>query len=344
MIGISVYFKDFDEAYIERAAQLGIKYIFTSLHIPEEDLSNLDEKIIKLLSIANTYGIQVMPDISPMTFEKLNIAVNDYEALSKLGFTLVRLDYGLDDIDVVKEISKYFTISFNASVIDEAYLNLLQLNGIDFNRIIATHNFYPRKETALDYETFLKKNEFFKRWGIRVQAFVPGDVVRRYPLYEGLPTLECHRFMTTYASALDMYCHGNVDDIIIGDSMTSIETLSLMKEAFDQDIVTLRVWLHKEYQELINNSFLVRRDHPKSSLRLNVSRQANIPMTFTGKRIVGAITMDNYLYGRYGGEVQICLSELEADVRVNVIGYVHPDDIPLLSCIKTSTKIKFIAQ
>lgn len=141
-----------------------------------------------------------------------------------------------------------------------------------------------------------------------------------------------------------MYCSGNVDDVIIGDSLTSIETLSMLKEAFEEDTISLRVWLHKEYQDLASNTFLVRRDHPKYILRLNAPRKENVLMTFTGKRIVGAITMDNYLYGRYGGEVQICLSELEADARVNVIGYVHPEDIPLLSCIKNTTKIKWITK
>ena len=39
MLGISVYFQDLDYDYLEKAAKVGAKYIFTSLHIPEEDYS-----------------------------------------------------------------------------------------------------------------------------------------------------------------------------------------------------------------------------------------------------------------------------------------------------------------
>ena len=45
MLGISVYFQDYDENYLKKAAQAGAKYIFTSLQIPEEDYSDLDQKL-----------------------------------------------------------------------------------------------------------------------------------------------------------------------------------------------------------------------------------------------------------------------------------------------------------
>ena len=45
MLGISVYFQDLDEQYIKTCAQIGIQYVFTSLHIPEEDYSQLDKKL-----------------------------------------------------------------------------------------------------------------------------------------------------------------------------------------------------------------------------------------------------------------------------------------------------------
>ena len=43
MLGISVYFQDLDETYLKEAAKVGAKYVFTSLHIPEEDYSHLDD-------------------------------------------------------------------------------------------------------------------------------------------------------------------------------------------------------------------------------------------------------------------------------------------------------------
>jgi uncharacterized protein len=62
----------------------------------------------------------------------------------------------------------------------------------------------------------------------------------------------------------------------------------------------------------------------------------------TSERIVGSITRDNDLYGRYRGEVQITLCDLPADDRVNVVGRVVDEDIVLLSYLKPGQKVKFI--
>ena len=51
MLGISVYFQDYDENYLKKAAQAGAKYIFTSLQIPEEDYSDLDQKLPRFFEL-----------------------------------------------------------------------------------------------------------------------------------------------------------------------------------------------------------------------------------------------------------------------------------------------------
>ncbi|MGG3924217.1 DUF871 domain-containing protein, partial [Geobacillus thermodenitrificans] len=50
-------------------------------------------------------------------------------------------------------------------------------------------------------------------------------------------------------------------------------------------------------------------------------------------RRTGSITIDNERYGRYAGELQITLVDLPADDRVNVIGQVIEEDMPLLRYI-----------
>ena len=45
MLGISVYFQDLDLHYLQEAKKCGVKYVFTSLQIPEEDYTSLDEKL-----------------------------------------------------------------------------------------------------------------------------------------------------------------------------------------------------------------------------------------------------------------------------------------------------------
>lgn len=53
----------------------------------------------------------------------------------------------------------------------------------------------------------------------------------------------------------------------------------------------------------------------------------------TTERKTGSITIDNQLYGRYQGEIQIVKKDLCADTKVNVVGHVIETDLPLLSLI-----------
>ena len=63
----------------------------------------------------------------------------------------------------------------------------------------------------------------------------------------------------------------------------------------------------------------------------------------TGRR-TGDITLDNDGYERYAGELQILNTELPADSRVNVIGRVDEEYIPLLASLQRDTKLRFIRQ
>lgn len=105
MFGISVYFQDLDADYIRYAAKKGAKIIFTSLHIPEEDLTNVYSQMQKLLALASELKIEVVADISPLTFEKLKLQKDDFKGLKALGIKIVRLDFGFDDLEIVKTVS-----------------------------------------------------------------------------------------------------------------------------------------------------------------------------------------------------------------------------------------------
>ena len=73
MLGISVYFQDLDYEHLKACKEKGVKYIFTSLHIPEEDYSKLDSILPEFLQKTQEYGLVVCPDVSPVTFEKLGV-------------------------------------------------------------------------------------------------------------------------------------------------------------------------------------------------------------------------------------------------------------------------------
>src|SRR5699024_11291014 len=77
-------------------------------------------------------------------------------------------------------------------------------SDLDFTSIEAWHNYYPRPETGLDKLEFINMNKWLKEKGITVMAFVPGEGDLRGPLFEGLPTLEDHRYKHSLGSALEL--------------------------------------------------------------------------------------------------------------------------------------------
>ena len=79
-----------------------------------------------------------------------------------------------------------------------------------------------------------------------------------------------------------------------------------------------------------------RLDPARDVIRSVESREENKvalqPMnTISRKR--GSITIDNELYGRYAGEMQIVINDLPEDRKVNVVGMVMEEDVSLLSYI-----------
>ncbi|WP_312469695.1 MupG family TIM beta-alpha barrel fold protein [Neobacillus sp.] len=333
MIGISFYLNDSSaEERIAIAGKMGVKRAFTSLHIPEES-GDLASRAKKLLQTAKEAGIEVYADVSLRTPEHLGLA--SLVELKSLGVMGLRLDDFFDH-DTILSLAKDFKLALNASILFEEDVRALLEGGLTANQLIAWHNFYPRRETGLAELFFDSQNELYKRYGIPVSAYIPGDGEKRGPLFEGLPTLEMHREVDPFMAALELFRAG-VEDVYIGDPEISVGLLEKLME-FDRDRrVSIRV---EGFQE---GEFHLRPDFSRDVLRLMDTRSAEavVPEN-TGARPVGSITRDNDHYGRYRGEIQITLHDLPADERVNVVGRVVEADLLLLAYLQPDQKLNLI--
>lgn len=342
MLGISVYLKTFDENYIQQAAANGAKLIFTSLHIPEDDFSQVKTTMQKLLKLCQQYQLTLVPDISPKTFEVLQLPKDNFQALHDLGLTALRIDYGFNDWQLLRHLQKDFTLFLNASTIDQAYLNEAQKNGINLNQIHAAHNFYPKAETGLSKEYFAELNAKYQGTAIKLLAFVPGDELKRFPLYQGLPTLEAHRGKNPYVSAVELINRFKIDDVIIGDPQAKLTTLAAINLYQTEKTMTIPLITNDTNAKIFEQDYPVRRDIADKLVRIITPRTADIPIQQTGERPLGTLTQDNLLSGRYSGELQIAKQNLPFNEKTNIIGYVHPEYLDLLQFIDSTTKLHFI--
>lgn len=342
MLGISVYFKDLNEQYIKEAAKASAKYVFTSLQIPEEDYSRLDVMLPKFFNICKQYGLQVIPDVSPVIFEKLGIEKNDHAALKKLGFKQLRLDYGFDDFELIKKLQKDFFILLNASVVTPSYLEKARAANINFAKIALIYNYYPHTDTGMSWQDFKKRNKFFKNEGLKTGAFVAGDVLKRFPMYEGLPTVEKHRATNPYVAAVELIHEAQVDNIFIGDSEASVKSLSYITAYQQKHIMYIPCHLFSEYKYLYKQKIKVRADQPESIVRLLTPRKTGVEVRHTLERTRGSIVMQNRLAQRYSGEVYLIKKNMPFEARSNIIGFVSPEYVDLLDQIDSAVQIQFV--
>ncbi|MGX7030162.1 MupG family TIM beta-alpha barrel fold protein [Vagococcus zengguangii] len=342
LFGISVYLQDLSEEYIRSASENGARYIFTSLHIPEEDLSRATEQLDELITYCHQYNMLLVPDVSPVTFEKLKIPAGDFKELKEMGIKAIRLDYGFDDIDRIKSLQEDFEIILNASTLNETFITEALAYGVDLQRIIAIHNFYPKNETGLSLQSVKLMNEIFLKYEIPVMAFVTGDALKRFPLFEGLPTVESHRTKHPYVATVELIECTNSSGVMIGDSQAYASTLRFIRDYLQNKVITLPIYLDKRYHDLFSQTLTSRRDVSEKIVRLTTPRCSGIRPENNGDRQFGDIILLNDLSNRYGGEIQLCKMSLPFYSGGNKIGFVHPDFKELLHFIDGSHVIKFV--
>ena len=332
MFGKSIYLSNISN---EITLEYEVEWYFTSLHISEEFDDSYKEKAIHLLNTLKKENKKIIVDLSPRALPLL-----DCKTLKEFAETYsvdyVRVDFGFDEKEIM-EANSCCGIAVNASMKPLDCLDSLK-------NVIAMHNFYPRKETGLDEVYFEKRNAFYKEKGIPVGAFISGDQECRGPLYEGLPTLEKHRFLKPYVQFIDLY--KKVDFVFVGDIEITPEQNQLIQNTIQTNQIYLPVKLDEEYSYLYNQSFTNRIDSPSWIIRLLESRMYATKgkieeVKNTSDRRKGTVTIDNKNYLRYSGEVQVTKEDLPKDEKVNVIGNVVDDYLGLLDCIEGNQKFVF---
>ncbi|WP_024291921.1 MupG family TIM beta-alpha barrel fold protein [Lacrimispora indolis] len=346
--GISIYFSngmEKNERLIKKAVENGVKYAFTSLHIPEETGVDYRRDVQRLLEICREGQLNLIVDVGPETLEKLG--TSNISELKDLGITHVRLDYGFDAKETV-QISKDFYVVFNASTIMEEELLEWKRYGADFTRFAACHNFYPKQFTALSLKQTKEMNQRLKYLGFTTMAFVPGNLELRGPLFEGLPTVEAHRGRKDQVllNMLELYYEGFCDVVLIGDVDVEEQDWKDI-QCLSNDYVELKADILPSYDYVKD---IIHHDRPDSSeyvIRSQESRQYKQKIRPENEnqaqiRNQGSICISNKNYLRYMGELEIARIDLPGEDRVNIIGQVQETHMKYLPYIQKGLGVKLV--
>ena len=339
MFGFSVYLnKDLsseNKAYINNMKQGGFQGVFTSIQIPEDNQTKYLKRLQALASFCRNLKLDLMVDLSLNSLKNIGLDLKNFEILTQWGITGIRLDDGFSN-EMIAKLSHKIQLGINASTIGENDLMEFLARGADEKNIIAWHNYYPRLYTGLEENFFIQKNQLFQRYGVKVQAFVAGDLPYRGPVYQGLPSLENLRREKPFVASLAMLnCYG-VNQVYIGDPYLSEQSLEQFNHYKNESIILLRGNYDKNYETDKDHYFqevqTCRPDISEYVVRSQYAREnieGPIEPSNSVLRPRGSVTIDNHLAGRYEGEFEIVRKELPSDVSVNVIGYIDPEDLPL---------------
>ena len=346
MLGFSMYLnRDFTAAdynYLLAMRNAGLTTVFTSLHIPEDDQKVVLKRLAELTKWCQNLETDIIADVSKEGLEKLGIALDNEKQVESLGLTGLRVDDGVSAATVAK-LSQKMPIALNASTINKDAITALREHGANFENLQAWHNFYPRPETGLDANWLAQKNNWLHQMNLETMAFVAGDDILRGPIHAGLPTLEKHRGENPLAATLELKQLG-CDHVFIGDGSLTTNMIDCFKNYIKQRTIALHV--NENLPELFNYEWSNRPDVARDVIRLTEGRSRQFfntePETKVSARPKGTITCDNKLYLRYQGELQITKRDLPADKKVNVLGHVVPQDLPLLNQIGAGQKISFV--
>jgi len=191
----------------------------------------------------------------------------------------------------------------------------------------------------------VKKNQLLKKYNLKISAFVPAEYKRRAPIKAGLPTLEKHRYLSPLVAAQDLLKLG-VDKVYIGDSMASASELEDFAAAAAEitiiPIKPVKKLLAAE-EKLLKLTHQNRQDPGEYIIRSQTARknrENKIEAENNIKRFKYAVTIDNYKYQRYEGDLHILKMEYPADQRINVVADAGKAAV-LIEKIKEGEKFKF---
>lgn len=354
--GISVfvgmnYSLEENKQFIIKAKKYGYSGVFTSLHIPEANYEKAIEEFKELASLCHNLEMNIIADISPRAFTYLGADMNNLSVLKDMGIYGVRVDFGFTPEEIASFTHNTYglKVEINASTVSRRFLEELDKFNPKYDMLQACHNYYPRLNTGISLETFKKKNEMLKSYGMKITAFVPSLINKRGPIFEGLPTLEIHRLLEPQVSASELFALG-MDAVFFGDSIPTDRELKAVG-GLEEDVIQLRIELFEPCsveRSIIFNSYHVNRpDAAEDVIRSTSSRETlrkedTINAYNNIERKAGYITIDNKDYLRYCGELQICKKSLPMDNRVNVVGRIIEEDLMLLKYIEDETKFRFI--
>lgn len=368
------------KAYMELASKHGFTKIFTSMFSVPGEAKEVTKLFKQLCELAHQYHMEVCVDANSMMFEKYGAAPSNLQVFKEIGIDEIRMDmcFGDERDQQLVDNKEGIKIQFSAFMVDIVKPVVEKLS--DPARVVMCHNFYPQRYTGVARNDFKRINAIWKQAGTGIAAFISSNDKEAHgpwPVKDGLPTLEMHRFSPISYQVRDLMAM-DTDTIYFGNAFASEAELQEAKEAVDmacihrneqeekvehmmrallphlgEKKIVMRVDMENglnDNEKEILLSFDKHADFGDSNefmLRSRVTRsiygKKSIPARACDKNVFtkGDVLVINDNLAHYRGELQICRSEMENDGQRNLVGHLDENEQGLMELIQPGTYFAF---
>ena len=239
VLGVSVYpdIRPLSEIreYLKLASKYGFTRVFTSMFSVEGTPDEVLAYFRDLDGASHEYGMEISLDINPECMARLGATPGDLSVFDEIKADILRMDgaYGEEDNFLMLQNPYGMKIEYNASALDPAAIEALVARGVDKNRILACHNFYPQRYTGFRWDKFREVNARLSKLGIRIGAFVASQAPGTHGVWDaicGLPTVERLRDYPADLQARILAAAGTTD-VFFGNAYASEEELAAVAQA-----------------------------------------------------------------------------------------------------------------
>lgn len=357
-LGISIYAekstnKEIFE-YLDKAKKAGFSRIFSCLLSVNEDVETIKKDFKAVNAYAKELGFEIIVDVSPAIFEKLNISYKDLSFFKEIGADGLRLDAGFtgNEESMMTFNPQGLKIEINMSN-DTHYIDTIMDYQPNIYNLIGCHNFYPHNYSGLNLEHFTKCTNNFKKYGLRTATFVTSqneDSFGPWPVSDGLCTLEMHRHLPLDIQIKHYIALGNIDDIIISNCYPSDQELEKVAN-LNLELVTFEVETVASIPEVEEKILFEELHFNRGDYNDNMIRSTQSRVKFKGHNFAlfntpdiikrGDIIIESSLYGHYAGELQIAKKDMKNSGKSNVVGHIRKEELFILDIIKPWQKFRF---
>ncbi|MBW9212889.1 MULTISPECIES: DUF871 domain-containing protein [Terrabacteria group] len=333
--------------YLKEMYEIGATRIFSCLLSVNKSAKQIKEDFIKIHDYAHDLGYEIILDVSPAVFQKLDIRYTDLKFFHEIHADGIRLDMGFTGYE--EAMMTYNPYGLKIEINMSSYTHTID-TIMDYrpNRycLCACHNFYPHDYTGLDFLFFDQCSKKFQKYGLTTAAFI-GSLTKEafgpWSTTDGLCTLEMHRHLPLDVQLKHMVALDYIDDIIIANCYPSeAEKEALRKVRLD--VVNFQVNLGKNIPEterkiVLNELHCHRGDQSAFVIRSSGSRikyRGHDFAIFNAPKEIhrGDVLIDSSAYGKYAGELQIALKDMENSGRTNVVGHIREEEWFILDSLK----------